>query len=138
MPEQDADSDRLYGEWQEFSVGTLVASRRGCRFIDLDAEIVSAAGCSINDIFARDGEQSFRALESSLLEKVLIAGEGSVVATGGGAVISRLNRSLMRSRGVVINLKVTLEQVMTRLKGCDDRPLLCWRRCCRAGRGADE
>jgi shikimate kinase len=106
------------------SVGTIVAERLGCRFIDLDAEIVAAAGCSINEIFARDGEQAFRALEGSQLEQILSAGEGSVLATGGGAVVSAQNRALMRSRGVIINLKVTLEQVLARLRECSDRPLL--------------
>jgi shikimate kinase len=106
------------------TVGKIVAERTGSRFIDLDAEIISAAGCSINDIFARDGEEAFRALESTQLEKVLSGDEGRVVATGGGAVISRQNRVLMRSRGVVVNLKVTLEQVLARLDGCCDRPLL--------------
>ncbi len=106
------------------SVGKIVAERLGCRFVDMDTEIIAAAGCSINDIFAHDGEQSFRNMESSQLEKILSAGEGSVVATGGGAVIAAANRSLMRRRGVVVNLKVTLEQVMARLKGCSDRPLL--------------
>lgn len=47
-----------------------------------------------------------------------------MVATGGGAIISAQNRTLMRSRGVIINLKVTLEQVLVRLHGCSDRPLL--------------
>ena len=106
------------------SVGKIMAERLGCRFIDLDAEIVAQAESSINDIFARDGENVFRSLESSQLEKILSTGEGIVVATGGGAVISTHNRALMRNRGVVINLKVTLEQVMARLKGCSDRPLL--------------
>lgn len=81
------------------SVGKIVAERLGYRFVDLDAEIVTASGCSINDIFARDGEQEFRTLESSRLEQILSAGEESVVATGGGAVISAQNRTLMRSRG---------------------------------------
>jgi shikimate kinase len=106
------------------SVGKIVAERLGYRFVDLDAEIVAKSGCSINDIFARDGEQEFRKLESSRLELILSAGEGSVIATGGGAVISAQNRTLMRNRGVIINLKVTLEQVLARLKGCSDRPLL--------------
>ena len=106
------------------SVGKIVAERLGYRFVDLDAEIVTASGCSINDIFARDGEQEFRTLESSLLERILTAGEGSVLATGGGAVISVQNRMQMRNRGVIINLKVTIEQVLLRLKGCIDRPLL--------------
>ncbi len=106
------------------SVGKIVAELLGYRFVDLDAEIASAAGCSINDIFARDGEQTFRALESSLLEHVLTAGEGRVVATGGGAVVSAQNRTLMHTRGIVVNLKVTLEQSLARLEGCGNRPLL--------------
>ncbi|MDD2271811.1 MAG: shikimate kinase [Desulfuromonadaceae bacterium] len=106
------------------SVGKVVADLLGWRFIDLDAEIVAAAGCSINEIFARDGEPAFRVRESSQLEKVLTMSEGCIVATGGGVVLSAHNRSLMRSRGVVVNLKVTLEQVVARLKGCSDRPLL--------------
>ncbi len=95
-----------------------------CRFVDLDAEIVAAAGCSINDIFARDGEQSFRTLESLQLEKVLSAGEGSVIATGGGAVISANNRIMMRSRGVIVNLKVTLGSGADPSERDSDRPLL--------------
>jgi shikimate kinase len=106
------------------SVGKYLASLRCCRFIDIDAEIVAAAGCSINDIFARDGEQSFRQLETLQLEKVLTAGEGSVVATGGGVVIAAQNRLSMRKYGVIVNLKVSLEQVTSRLKGCKNRPLL--------------
>jgi shikimate kinase len=106
------------------TVGRVLAERLGCRFVDLDAKIVTAAGCSISDLFARDGEDGFRKLESFQLEQVLTVGEGSVVATGGGAVISAQNRTLMRSRGVIINLKVTLEQLLTRLNGCTDRPLL--------------
>ena len=106
------------------SVGTILAERLGRRYIDLDAVIVAAAGCSINELFARDGEQAFRALESAQLEQLLSSGEGSVLATGGGAVISERNRALMRERGVVINLNVTLDQVLYRLRGCTDRPLL--------------
>ena len=106
------------------SAGRIVAELLGQRFIDLDAEIVAAAGCSINDIFARDGECGFRALESSLLEKILATAKSSVLATGGGVVISDRNRTLMRGCGVIINLKVELEQVLARLEGCSDRPLL--------------
>lgn len=106
------------------SVGKILADLLGYRFIDLDSEIVTAAGCSINDIFARDGEQQFRTLESFQLERILTNEEVSVIATGGGAVISSHNRELMKNRGVVINLKVTIEQVIERLKGCDNRPLL--------------
>jgi shikimate kinase len=110
------------------SVGTLLADKLGYRFIDLDAEIVRSAGLSINEIFARDGEVAFRTLESAQLERTLSAGQGCVVATGGGAAISRQNREVMRRHGLIVNLKVTLEQVLARLQGCDDRPLLAGER----------
>ncbi len=105
------------------SVGKVLARRLHCPFVDLDAEIVATAGCSINEIFARDGEPAFRDLETCCLEEVLKRG-CAVIATGGGVVIADKNRSLMRSAGIVINLGVSLSQVMNRLKGNSDRPLL--------------
>ena len=123
MPERSLILTGFMGSGKS-SVGKIVAEQLGRQFVDLDAEIVTVSGCSINEIFARDGEQEFRTLESSRLEQILSAGEGSVIATGGGAVIAVQNRMLMRSRGVIINLKVTLDQVLARLKGCSDRPLL--------------
>jgi shikimate kinase len=90
--------------------------------VDLDAEIVETAGRTINDIFTHDGEQVFRSMESACLEQVLVGGR-SVIATGGGVVVSVDNRSNMRIRGVVVNLVVSLPQVLKRLHGTTDRPL---------------
>ena len=104
------------------SVGRVLAKRLACPFVDLDAEIVAAAGRSVNDIFAQDGEQAFRSLENTCLERVL-GGDCSVIATGGGVVVSDENRSMMRSRGIVVNLVVSLPQVLRRLHGASDRPL---------------
>jgi len=104
------------------SVGRILAARLGCRFVDLDTEIIAAAGRPINDIFVRDGELAFRTMESECLLRVLGGGR-SVLATGGGAVISDENRRSMRSQGVVVNLVVSLPQVLERLKGASDRPL---------------
>ena len=106
------------------SVGKVLAEQLDRVFVDLDAVIVRSAGCSISDIFARDGERAFRTLESSQLEQVLANGERCVIATGGGTVISLQNRIVMRKWGIIINLKVTLAQVLERLKGSNDRPLL--------------
>ncbi|OGT98428.1 MAG: shikimate kinase [Geobacteraceae bacterium GWB2_52_12] len=123
MPERKLILTGFMGSGKS-TVGRILAERLGVRFIDLDAEIVASAGYSINDIFAQKGEQGFRALESLQLDKILSSDDGAVLATGGGAVISSQNRTQMRSRGVVVNLNVTLEQVIRRLKGCNDRPLL--------------
>jgi shikimate kinase len=104
------------------SVGRNLAERLGWRFVDLDAEIVATAGCSINDIFTHDGEQAFRSMESACLGKVLDGG-CAVIATGGGIVMAADNRGTMRSRGVVVNLVVSLPLVLKRLHGVADRPL---------------
>lgn len=104
------------------SVGRILADRLDWPFIDLDAEIVARAGRSINDIFAQDGEQAFRSMESTCLKQVIDGGR-AVTATGGGIVISDDNRRLMRTHGVVVNLVVSLQQVLERLHGASDRPL---------------
>jgi shikimate kinase len=106
------------------SVGTCLAELLGAQFVDLDAEIVTEAGCSINDIFARDGETAFRVLESAKLTQILRGNGNMVIATGGGVVLAEQNRATMRTLGTVVNLQVTLEQVLARLAGCSDRPLL--------------
>jgi shikimate kinase len=106
------------------SVGKVLAERLGFHFVDLDSEITILAECSINDIFARYGELVFRVLETSRLEQILSEGAGKVIATGGGVVVSEQNRTLMRNAGIVINLNVSLEQVLIRLAESSDRPLL--------------
>lgn len=107
------------------SVGKVLAERLACPLVDLDAAIVAEAGCSINEIFATEGEQAFRTKESALLAQILDDSSMTrVVATGGGVVIAPANRAVMRTNGIVVNLKVTLDQVLTRLAGCTDRPLL--------------
>lgn len=105
------------------SVGRVLARRLGCRFVDLDAEIVAAAGRSINEIFEQDGEETFRRMESTCLERVL-SGPCAVIATGGGVVIAEENRRRMRECGVIVNLAVSLPQVLKRLHAATDRPLL--------------
>jgi shikimate kinase len=104
------------------SVGRVLAQRLGIPFIDLDAEIAALAGCSINEIFARDGEAGFRVLEGRCLAEVLQRGM-AVVATGGGAVISDANRALLSTSGLVVNLTASLDRILERLSGAADRPL---------------
>lgn len=104
------------------SVGRVLARRLGWPFVDLDAVIVAKARKSINEIFAEEGEPAFRALESACLEQALDKGR-AVIATGGGIVIAEHNREMMARQGRVINLAVSLDQVLERLEGATDRPL---------------
>ncbi|MEP6639437.1 MAG: bifunctional shikimate kinase/3-dehydroquinate synthase, partial [Chloroflexota bacterium] len=87
-------------------VGRRLAQRHGAQLIDLDERIESAAGRSIGEVFAEDGEAAFRALE-----RVAIADLGPadpkpdvrrVISTGGGAVVDPRNRwALYRGRRTI-------------------------------------
>ena len=67
-------------------IGRKLAERLGIPFIDADAEIAEAAGCSISDIFAIHGEQAFREGERRVIARVL-EGPAHELATGGGAFL---------------------------------------------------
>lgn len=105
------------------SVGRLVAERLGWQFVDLDERIVQAAGKSIPEIFARDGEHVFRELEANACREVGRE-SGRVVATGGGAVLSPANRAALLEAGIVICLEASPEAILQRVGGGADRPKL--------------
>ena len=105
------------------STGRPLAERLGYGFVDADAVIEQAAGCSIPEIFKRDGEAGFRALESQVLNAISQR-HSLVVATGGGVVTQQENWGLLHS-GIVIWLDVVPEQLMQRLRADSTvRPLL--------------
>ena len=105
------------------STGRPLAERLGYGFVDADAVIEQAAGCSIPEIFERDGEAGFRKLESQVLSAISQR-HSLVVATGGGVVTQPENWGLLHS-GIVIWLDVVPEQLLQRLKADSTvRPLL--------------
>lgn len=104
------------------TVGRLLAHQLGYRFYDSDVVIEKVAGKTINQIFADDGEESFRQLESQVLSE-LSAQIKSVIATGGGIVTRRLNWSYLR-HGLVICLDAPVDVLLDRLREDSTRPLL--------------
>ena len=105
------------------STGRPLAERLGYGFVDADAVIKQAAGCSIPEIFERDGEAGFRKLESQVLSAISQR-HSLVVATGGGVVTQQENWGLLHS-GIVIWLDVVPDQLLQRLKADSTvRPLL--------------
>src|SRR5690606_26096364 len=96
------------------SIGRRLAERFGLAFVDVDGEIEARTGANIPTIFECEGEAGFRAREAAVLAD-LLRREGLVLATGGGAVLDPRNRALMRERGFVVHLKVSLERQLERL-----------------------
>lgn len=96
-------------------IAKMVAQRLGWKAVDMDDEIVHLTGKSIPQIFAQEGEQHFRKLETEVLKKACRQ-HNAVIATGGGAVISEENRSLMKKGGFIVCLEAQPETVFKRLK----------------------
>lgn len=105
------------------TVGREVARRLECPFVDMDTEIEARVGKSIPRIFAEDGEETFRHQEAVLCAE-LSAQQGLVIATGGGALIDPANRALMMESGNVVCLTCDVDEILRRVSGNPDRPLL--------------
>ena len=105
------------------TLGCALAERLGLRLFDLDREVELAAGASVTELFAREGEACFRAHEKARLAE-LLAGDGALIATGGGAVLDADNRRALRARGFVVYLPVDVATQLARLAGDHTRPLL--------------
>jgi 3-dehydroquinate synthase len=112
------------------TIGQQVAARLGWVFHDTDDDIVALAGKTIPAIFAEDGEERFRDLESEVLRKACAAGS-AVIANGGGAVLREANRRLMQEEGFIVRLEAKPETIYRRLladaqasRGPVVRPLL--------------
>ena len=99
------------------AIAALLAEKTGRKAADSDELVCHLAGISIPEIFARDSEEGFRALETQALGE-LCKQSGLVVSTGGGCVTRPENLPLLRHNGRVIWLKRGLEKLPT-----DGRPL---------------
>src|SRR5689334_1819052 len=92
------------------TVGRLLAARLGWTFADSDDLIESATGRSIAEIFATEGETSFRQHEAAALQE-LSKRDLIVIATGGGAVLRSDNRELLRTAGFIAWLTARPETI---------------------------
>lgn len=97
------------------TVGPLLADRLGYACVDADTRLQRREGRTIKDIFDRDGEPAFRDLESELL-KDLVAGDRQVLALGGGVVLRRENRDVLRNAGFVVWLAAEVDTLRERIE----------------------
>ncbi|HYM33684.1 MAG TPA: shikimate kinase [Candidatus Cybelea sp.] len=105
------------------SIGRRLAQRIGLPFVDADSEIEAAAGCTIEEIFARHGEAAFRDGERRVMFR-LLDGPPLVLATGGGAFMDPGTRAKIQERGTSVWLKAELDVLLRRCLRRTNRPLL--------------
>lgn len=107
------------------TIGPVLARRFKAEFFDTDAIIERDVGCSITELFSRDGERRFRELERRAINKLLQSkSKRKVVALGGGAFANGATRELIMNSGVVIYLSCPVRELYRRLRLKSDRPLL--------------
>lgn len=105
------------------TVGRRLAARLGVPFVDADAEIETAAGMRIPEIFERHGEAAFRAGERRVIAR-LLGKPGGVLATGGGAFMDAETRANISRQGVSVWLRADIELLLKRVQRRNNRPLL--------------
>ena len=102
---------------------STIARGLDSNYLDMDALIEKRLGMSIAEFFAEKGEESFRQIESEVLADLLQRDQ--VVSTGGGVVISKRNRDLLKTNSDNIYLKADFETLYQRIAADKDnqRPL---------------
>lgn len=105
------------------SVGKYLAKQLNMDFYDTDEEIENRTGVDIGWIFDVEGEDGFRKRETAVIDE-LTQHSKIVLATGGGSIIELINRDMLKERGMVIYLRVSLVHQETRTLNDSRRPLL--------------
>lgn len=105
------------------TLGRRLAHECKLEFIDLDRELERRNGVSVTTIFEIEGEAGFRSREAQLLAEV-VHQPGLVVATGGGVVLSPMNRARLAATRNVVYLHATAPLLYARTRSDRGRPLL--------------
>jgi len=105
------------------TIGQRVAKHLEMEFLDCDRNLEQQTGASVNLIFDIEGESGFRQRESKMLEE-LTARKNILLATGGGTVLEKTNRQLLKQTGLVVYLQTPVSLQMQRLRLDRTRPLL--------------
>lgn len=104
-------------------VGRRLSTKLEMDFVDCDAEVEKAAGCSIVDFFELYGEEKFRQGEEKVAKR-LLEGKPCILSSGGGTFLSEKTRSLAKEKAITVWLKADVELLEKRTQGRNHRPLL--------------
>ena len=104
------------------TIGRRLARALDVPMFDTDVAIEQETGRTISEIFATDGEPEFRKIEESVVRRAVLEQNG-IVSLGGGAILSRATRRLLKGRTVVY-LEISVAEGLRRTGANKSRPLL--------------
>lgn len=117
-------SYRLYG-LRKNTLGQAAEPKAQLTFFDLDEQVANAAGKTINEIFAEQGEEYFRLKEKEVLHIITESHSAFVMSCGGGAPCYFNNIEYMNQAGTTVWLNTSTETLFKRLlQEKSHRPLL--------------
>jgi shikimate kinase len=104
--------------------GKVLSQHLGVPHIDLDEEIVKFYNCSINEMFQRYGEDTFRGRELLMLEKLISQNKSQLILSlGGGTACNFSGLQLTKSKGILCYMTTTFDQISSNLEALsDERP----------------
>ncbi|HFZ8993935.1 TPA: shikimate kinase AroL [Citrobacter freundii] len=103
------------------TVGMALARAIGCRFVDTDQWLQSHVQMTVAEIVEREGWDSFRARETTALK--MVTATSTVIATGGGIILTEYNRRYMRDNGIVFYLSAPVLTLVNRLEAAPEEGL---------------
>ena len=106
------------------TISRSLSRKCAMRWTDTDQEIVKRSGRQINDIFAEDGEEAFRRMETDILRQIASEPGDCIISCGGGIILKEENISIMHQYGDVVYLRAKPETIYERVRYSDSRPLL--------------
>lgn len=104
------------------TMGKRLARTLRIPLLDTDAMIEKSSGRTIPDIFARDGEEGFRAMESACAQEAA-AYDGAVISTGGGMILREKNMDALSKNGIIVFIDRHPSHIL-RSTTLGDRPLV--------------
>ena len=106
------------------TVGRRLSYRLRRPYVDTDNLIELKTKMTISDIFAAQGEDAFREMETDCIKTMFDYKQDYVIAVGGGLPMREVNRDIMKKLGTVVYLRATPDTIYERLKNDTKRPLL--------------
>ncbi|AOH39480.1 shikimate kinase [Dialister pneumosintes] len=101
-------------------IGKILSENLFLPFYDADIYLESSIGKSISSLFIQ-GEDIFRDIETEILKKLVL--KKAIIATGGGVIVRKENRELLKKEGFVFFIDRKIEDIKKDIQK-EYRPLL--------------